>query len=44
VVELFYKIPVLGWMTLNPDIQWIHRPGGTDHTAFAAGLRVATVF
>jgi len=31
-------------MTLNPDIQWIHRPGGIDHTAFAAGLRVATTF
>jgi porin len=44
VVELFYKIPVLGWMTLNPDIQWIHRPGGIETTAFAAGIRVATVF
>ena len=44
VVELFYKVSVLGWMTLNPDLQWIHRPGGVDTTAFAAGLRVATVF
>lgn len=44
IVELFYKVPVTGWMTLNPDIQWVHRPGGTDGTAFVAGLRVATVF
>ena len=44
VVEIFYKVRVLGWMTLNPDIQWVHRPGGSDHTALVAGLRVATVF
>ena len=44
VVELFYKVPLLGWITLNPDIQWVHRPGGTDRAAFVAGLRVATVF
>lgn len=44
VVELFYRVPVLGWMTLNPDIQWVHRPGGTEGAAFVAGLRVATTF
>jgi porin len=44
VVELFYKVPVLGWMTLNPDLQWVHRPGGTNDAVFVAGLRVATSF
>jgi porin len=44
VIEAFYKLAVTGWMTLHPDIQWINRPGGTDGTAFVAGLRVWTVF
>lgn len=44
VVEFFYKLPITPWMTLNPDIQWVHRPSGVDGTAFVAGLRVATVF
>jgi len=44
VIELFYRLPVTGWMTLNPDFQWVLRPGGADGTAFVAGLRVATVF
>ena len=44
VVELFYKAPLTGWLTLNPDLQWVRRPGGSDGTAFVAGLRFATVF
>jgi porin len=44
VIEAFYKLPVTSWMTLHPDFQWISRPGGTDGTAFVAGLRVWTVF
>lgn len=44
VVELFYRLPVTGWMSLNPDLQWVHRPGGIDGTALVAGLRVATTF
>lgn len=44
VIELFYKLPVTPWMTLNPDLQWVHRPGGIEGAAFVAGLRVATVF
>lgn len=44
VVELFYKLPMTAWMTLNPDIQWVRRPGGADCSVFVAGLRVATVF
>jgi porin len=44
VIELFYRLAVTGWMILSPDLQWVHRPGGTDDTAFVAGLRVATVF
>jgi porin len=44
VIELFYKLPITPWMTLNPDIQWVDRPSGLDGGAFVAGLRVATVF
>ena len=44
VVELFYKAPVLGWMTLIPDLQWVRRPAGGEGTVFVAGLRVATSF
>ncbi len=44
VIELFYRLPVAGWMFLNPDLQWIHRPGGVEETEFVAGLRVATSF
>jgi porin len=44
VVELFYKAPVLGWMTLIPDLQWVQRPAGGEGTVFVAGLRVATSF
>ena len=44
VFEFFYKLPLTGWMTMNPDLQWIHRPNGVKGTAFVAGLRVATVF
>ena len=44
VIEFFYRLPVTAWMTLNPDLQWVYRPGGADGTAFVAGLRVAAVF
>jgi porin len=44
VVELFYKLPMTAWMTLNPDIQWVRRPGGADCSVFVAGLRIETVF
>lgn len=44
VLEFFYRLPITGWMSLNPDLQWVHRPGGANDTAFVAGLRVATVF
>jgi porin len=44
VVELFYRLPLTGWLSLNPDLQWISQPGGADDTIFVAGLRIATVF
>jgi len=44
VVELFYKLPVTPWLTLNPDLQWVHRPSGIQGTALVAGLRVETIF
>ena len=27
-VELFYKVRVLKWLSLKPDLQYIHHPGG----------------
>ena len=45
VVELFYRLPVSGWMQLQPDVQWVHRPGGrVGDSAWVAGLRVVTAF
>lgn len=44
VIELFYKLPVTGWMVLNPDLQWVRRPAGADGRALVVGLRVATSF
>lgn len=44
VVELFYRLPLTGWLSLNPDLQWISQPGGADDTTFVAGVRIATVF
>jgi porin len=45
VVELFYRLPLAGWMTISPDLQWVRRPGGDrDRSALVAGLRVATAF
>jgi porin len=44
VIELFYRAPITGWLSLNPDIQLVRRPGGSSGTAVVAGLRIATVF
>lgn len=39
VVELFYIYQVSPWMQLQPDIQYIASPSGTESDAFAVGLR-----
>jgi porin len=44
-LELYYRIQLLGWLTLTPDFQWILRPDGENgHDAFVAGLRVQMAF
>jgi carbohydrate-selective porin OprB len=44
-LELYYRIQVLPWLTLSPDLQWILRPGGEDgRDAFVAGIRLQMAF
>lgn len=42
VIEMTYQLAVTDWLSLQPDLQYITNPGGTDHTAnaFVAGCRV----
>ena len=46
VVELFYKVQVLTWLSVKPDLQYIHNPGGLKDRddALAATLRVQIDF
>ena len=44
-IEYFYKIPVLPWVTLKPDLQYIANPGGTGlEDAWVGTLRTAIAF
>ena len=44
VVELFYKIKITEFLYIQPDIQYIIKPNGTDKNAFALGIRSSIVF
>jgi len=44
VVELFYKIKLTEFLYIQPDIQYIIKPSGTDKNAFALGIRSCIVF
>ena len=44
VIELFYKIKLTEFLYIQPDIQYIIKPGGSDKNAFALGLRSCIVF
>jgi porin len=46
VGELFYKVQVLKWLSVKPDVQGIHHPGGSGgvHDAVVASLRVQADF
>lgn len=44
VIELFYKIKLTEFLYIQPDIQYIIRPGGNEKNAFAIGLRSCIVF
>jgi porin len=44
-IELFYSAPVLGWLSLKPDLQYIINPGGAGNDdALAVGLRLQANF
>lgn len=42
-IELFYKWPFLDYFTVQPDLQYIVRPGGQYRDAFVGGLRFEVV-
>ena len=44
VIELFYKIKLTEYLFIQPDIQYIIKPGGNNKNAFAVGLRSIIVF
>jgi porin len=45
-VELTYSVPVLSWLTVQPDLQWIVNPGFRPRTgdALALGVRLTASF
>ena len=44
VVELFYKIQLTKFLFIQPDIQYIIKPSGSEKNAFALGLRTFVLF
>ena len=44
-VEAFYEIRLTPWLSVKPDLQYIHHPGGQDlDDAFAGTIRVEVTF
>jgi porin len=39
-VEAFYKLRLTSFVSLQPDLQWFHHPGGDGTSALAAGMRL----
>ncbi|MGZ0657495.1 carbohydrate porin [Coraliomargarita sp. W4R72] len=44
VIEVTYQIPVNDWFVLQPDLQYIINPQGSEEDAFVAGLRAEIAF
>ena len=44
VIELFYKIKLTEFLYIQPDIQYIMKPSGSEKDAFALGLRTCITF
>ncbi len=42
--ELFYQAAVTPWLSVQPDVQYIVRPGGGGANALAAGMRLGVAF
>ncbi|HEX7841855.1 MAG TPA: carbohydrate porin [Kofleriaceae bacterium] len=38
-VEAFYKLRLTSFVSLQPDLQWFHHPGGDGRNALVGGLR-----
>jgi len=38
--EAFYKLRLTTFISLQPDVQWFHHPGGDGANALAAGVRL----
>ena len=46
VIEMNYQIPLTGWLSITPDIQYVIRPSGSSaiKNALVLGTQVAIVF
>jgi porin len=46
VVELSYRFEVLPWLVVQPDVQFVRHPGGTEtvEDAWVVGLRIDVAF
>ncbi|MBL8877978.1 MAG: carbohydrate porin [Phycisphaerales bacterium] len=45
VLETYYRMQILPWLSVSPDFQWILRPDGENgRDAFVAGFRVQMSF
>lgn len=44
VVELFYKVRASSRMSIQPDLQWVHRPSGSKTDALVVGFRARFEF
>jgi porin len=44
VLEIFHKIRLTNWLTIQPNMQYIFNPGGGGKNAFAMGIRSVITF
>ena len=44
VIEVFYKIKLTEFLYIQPDFQYIIKPGGNQKDSFAIGIRSGIVF
>lgn len=43
-LELLYRVSPWPWLTLQPSVHWVLRPGGQGRNALVAGVRFETQF
>ena len=44
VLEVFYKIALTPWLSIQPDFQWINKPYNADKSAVVFGVRTNITF